>query len=74
MQAMRNLSPGGYLLTCSCSQHITADLFRKIVFGAAMDANRHASVLQALEHAPDHPVSLHHREGAYLKALLLRIM
>jgi 23S rRNA (cytosine1962-C5)-methyltransferase len=74
LQAMRRLAPGGYLLTCSCSQHVDTDLFRKIVFGAAVDAGRHAIVLQALEHAPDHPVSLHHREGAYLKALLLRIL
>jgi 23S rRNA (cytosine1962-C5)-methyltransferase len=73
IQAFRRIKHGGMLMTCSCSQHIDGELFRKIVFGAAVDAGRNVAVLKVLGHGPDHPVSLHHREGEYLTSLLLRV-
>jgi 23S rRNA (cytosine1962-C5)-methyltransferase len=73
LHALRALKPGGLLLTFCCSQHISADLFQKIVFGAATDAGRRAQLLSRLGHAVDHPVSLHHPEGEYLKGLLLSV-
>ena len=71
LHALRILKPGGLLLTFCCSQHLSPDLFQKIVFGAAMDSGRKVQVVKKLGHPPDHPVSLHHPEGEYLKGLLL---
>ncbi len=71
--AFKLLKPGGLLLTFSCSGGVTADLFRKIVFGALVDAGREAQVLQTLGAGPDHPVALTFPEGEYLKGLLLRV-
>jgi 23S rRNA (cytosine1962-C5)-methyltransferase len=74
LHALKRLEPGGILLTFSCSQHLTADLFQKVVFGAAVDAGRKVTILRKLGHPMDHPVSLHHPEGEYLKGLALRVL
>ena len=74
LHALRRLQPGGLLFTFSCSQHLSPDLFQKIVFGAAVDAGRKVQLLKRVGHAPDHPVSLHHPEGEYLKGLLLKAL
>ncbi len=74
LHALKHLNPGGILLTFSCSQHLSADLFQKVVFGAAVDAGRKATIVKRLGHAIDHPVSLHHPEGEYLKGLALRAL
>lgn len=74
LHALKHLNPGGYLLTFSCSQHLSTDLFQKVVFGAAVDAGREVSVVKRLGQPVDHPVSLHHPEGEYLKGLVLRVL
>jgi len=74
LHAFKRLNPGGMLLTFSCSQHVSSDLFQKVVFGAAADARRTVSILKKLGPPFDHPVSLHHPEGEYLKGLALRIL
>jgi len=74
LHALRHLRPGGFLLTFCCSQHLSIDLFQKVVFGAAIDAPRKVSVLKRLGQPIDHPVSLHHPEGEYLKGLVLRVL
>jgi 23S rRNA (cytosine1962-C5)-methyltransferase len=74
LHALRHLNPGGILLTFSCSQHIPIDLFQKIIFGAAVDARRKVTVIKRLGQPIDHPVSLHHPEGEYLKGLSLRAL
>ncbi len=74
LHALKHLNPGGYLLTFSCSQHLSTDLFQKVVFGAAVDAGRKVSVVKRLGQPVDHPVSLHHPEGEYLKGLVLRVL
>jgi 23S rRNA (cytosine1962-C5)-methyltransferase len=74
LHALRLVKPGGVLLTFSCSPHLSADLFQKIVFGAAVDGGRKVTVVKKLGHAFDHPVSIHHPEGEYLKGLALRVL
>jgi 23S rRNA (cytosine1962-C5)-methyltransferase len=74
LHALKHLNPGGLLLTFSCSQHLPADLFQKVVFGAAVDAGRKVTIVKHLGHPIDHPVSLHHPEGEYLKGLALRAL
>lgn len=68
--AIKLLRPGGLLFTFSCSGGISADLFQKIVAGAALDANASVSVIEHLEQGLDHPVCLNFPEGAYLKGLV----
>jgi 23S rRNA (cytosine1962-C5)-methyltransferase len=72
LHALKHLSSGGTLLTFSCSQHLPTELFQKVVFGAAVDAGRKVAIVKRLGHPIDHPVSLHHPEGEYLKGLALR--
>ncbi len=71
--ALRLLRPGGVLLTFSCSGLISADLFQKVVFGAAVDAGRDVQIMRHLSQAADHPVLLTFPESAYLKGLLCRV-
>ena len=67
--ALKLLAPGGLLLTFSCSGGVGAELFHKIVAGAAIDAGVDGAILQRLEGAPDHPTTLVFPEGEYLKGL-----
>lgn len=69
---LKLLRPGGFLMTYSCSGGVSAELFQKIVAGAAVDAGVEAQILQRLSAGTDHPVSIHFPEGEYLKGLLLR--
>ncbi len=68
---LKLLAPGGLLLTFSCSGGISADLFHKIVAGAAMDAGVDGAILARLEGACDHPTTLMFPEGEYLKGLAI---
>ena len=69
--AMELVRPGGWLLTCSCSGHVGADLFQKIVFSASLDAGASFSITSRQGAGADHPVSLECPEGEYLKGLWL---
>jgi 23S rRNA (cytosine1962-C5)-methyltransferase len=69
--ALRLLAPGGLLLTFSCSGGIGAELFHKIVAGAAADAGVDGAILHRLEASPDHPATLRFPEGEYLKGLVV---
>jgi len=71
LHALGRAAPGAQLLCFSCSHHVGPDLFRKVVFGASLDAGRSLRVLATLGPPTDHPVSLDHPEGAYLTGLLL---
>ncbi len=71
--ALRLLRPGGVLATFSCSGLVEADLFQKVVFGAAVDAGRSVQILEWLRQSPDHPVAITFPEGAYLKGLLCHV-
>ena len=73
MLALGLVRPGGLLATFSCSGHVDAALFQKIVAGAAVDARRDAQILERLGHPADHPIALEFPEGEYLKGLILRV-
>ena len=70
--ALKLLAPGGLLATFSCSGGISADLFQKIVAGAALDAGADATIIGRMTASADHPVALDFPEGDYLKGLLIR--
>jgi 23S rRNA (cytosine1962-C5)-methyltransferase len=71
LQAFKKIKPGGLLFTFSCSQHISSDLFQKIIFGAAADSGRNVRILYQLQQPADHPINIYHPEGEYLKGLVL---
>ena len=71
--AFKMLRPGGHLMTYSCSGGVSAELFQKIVAGAALDAKVDARIEMWLHAAPDHPVALNFPESEYLKGLLCRV-
>jgi 23S rRNA (cytosine1962-C5)-methyltransferase len=69
--AFKLLEPGGVLFTFSCSGGIGAELFHKIVAGAAMDAHVDGYILDRLQGACDHPTTMNFPEGEYLKGLVV---
>jgi 23S rRNA (cytosine1962-C5)-methyltransferase len=71
--ALRRLRPGGVLATFSCSGLVSADLFQKVLFSAAIDAGRPVQVLEGLRQSADHPVAITFPEGEYLKGLIVRV-
>ncbi|HEX7191867.1 MAG TPA: class I SAM-dependent rRNA methyltransferase [Thermoanaerobaculia bacterium] len=73
LQSLRHVAAGGLLMTFSCSGHLSLDLFQKVIFSAAADAGRRASIIRRLTAAPDHPVSIYCPEGEYLKGFLLQV-
>jgi 23S rRNA (cytosine1962-C5)-methyltransferase len=66
------VAPGGWLLTCSCSGLVSADLFQKIVFSASVEAGVSFEITERQGAGADHPVSLDCPEGEYLKGFWLR--
>jgi 23S rRNA (cytosine1962-C5)-methyltransferase len=72
LNAFKLLRPDGLLATFSCSGGISAELFQKILAGAAADAGVCATIEERFHAAADHPVRLEFPEGEYLKGLLLR--
>ena len=73
MTAMKIIKEGGYLLTFSCSQHMTPDLFMQMINEAAHDAKRTVQFLDFRIQAPDHPALLQSEEQLYLKCIILRV-
>jgi 23S rRNA (cytosine1962-C5)-methyltransferase len=73
LRAMRLLAPGGTLITCSCSHHVSLPEFTEIVAAAATDAGRRVQLLETRAAAPDHPEILTLPETAYLKCLICRV-
>ncbi|MGX8713502.1 MAG: class I SAM-dependent rRNA methyltransferase [bacterium] len=71
--AMEVLPAGGLLMTFSCSQAVSKEDFQTMVFTSAMNAHRRVRIVRQLPHAMDHPVSIHHPEGEYLKGFLLQV-
>ena len=72
LRALRLLSPGGYLVTCSCSYHIDEATFGQILYEAALDAPAQVRVVEKRMQGRDHPVLLGVPETYYLKCLILQ--
>ncbi len=73
LRAMRLLHPGGTLVTCSCSHHVSLETFWETVASSAADAGRRVQVLEVRGAAPDHPELLSLPETRYLKCLICRV-
>jgi 23S rRNA (cytosine1962-C5)-methyltransferase len=73
LRALRLLGPGGILVTCSCSHHISEAMLLEIVAEASLDAGRTLRVLERRVQAMDHPILLTVPETLYLKCLILQV-
>jgi 23S rRNA (cytosine1962-C5)-methyltransferase len=71
--ALSKIKKGGLLFTFSCSQAISKEQFTSILMAAAIEAKRQVKIVHHLGHSADHPVSLYHPEGEYLKGLVLEV-
>jgi len=74
LRALRLLRPGGILVTCSCSHHVSEAMLLEIVAQAALDAKRTLRVLERRTQAQDHPILLTVPETLYLKCLILEVV
>jgi len=72
LRAIKILAPGGILVTCSCSYHLSRERLVEVVADAARDAGRTVELLEIRTQAPDHPILLNVPETEYLKCLVLR--
>jgi 23S rRNA (cytosine1962-C5)-methyltransferase len=72
-ESLKRIKPNGILFTFSCSQVIDKGLFRKIIFTAAAQAKRNVRILYQLTQPADHPISMYHPEGEYLKGLVVHV-
>ena len=72
-RAMKLLSPGGFLVTCSCSEYMPRDLFMKIVLSAANDAHKRLRLVESRAQAPDHPIILGNNVSDYLKCVIFQV-
>jgi 23S rRNA (cytosine1962-C5)-methyltransferase len=71
--ALNRVKPGGLVFTFSCSQVIDEALFYNTIVAACIEAGRNVRVLHKLSQGPDHPVNIYHKEGSYLKGLVLEV-
>jgi 23S rRNA (cytosine1962-C5)-methyltransferase len=74
LRALRLLQPGGVLVTCSCSHHLSEASLLEIVAQASLDAGRTLRVLERRTQAQDHPILLTVPETHYLKCLILEVV
>lgn len=73
-RVLEKLPSGSFLLTCSCSHFIDRQKFEAILFQASMETGRSIEILSRHRQALDHPESIYHPEGNYLKSLLLYVL
>lgn len=73
LRAIKLLKPGGFLVTCSCSQHMSAELFNDMLFSAAKDSGRQLRIIEKRGQAKDHPYLLAAPETNYLKCFIAQV-
>ncbi len=73
-RAVEYIEPGGLLFTFSCSQVVGREQFRQAVYSAALQSGREVKILHQLSQPADHPVSIYHPEGEYLKGFVLQVL
>ncbi len=74
LRALKMLEPGGTLVTCSCSHHVSLADFTAAIASAAADAGRRVRLLETRGAAPDHPEIITLPETIYLKCLILQVL
>ena len=74
LRALKILNPGGVLITCSCSYHVSEDLFLEIIAAAAIDARSRVQIVEKRIQASDHPILVGMPETYYLKCVIARVI
>ena len=74
LRALKLLNPGGVLITCTCSYHVSEELFIEILAQAAIDAHRRVQIVEKRMQATDHPVLVSVPETYYLKCVIARVI
>ncbi|HEX6728574.1 MAG TPA: class I SAM-dependent rRNA methyltransferase [Pyrinomonadaceae bacterium] len=74
LRALKLLNPEGILVTCTCSYHVSEELFLRILADAAFDAHRRLQIVEKRMQASDHPVLLGMSETYYLKCVIARVL
>lgn len=74
LRAMKIINKGGFLVTASCSQHMTPDLFKEVIFDAAKDAKRTLRQVEFRTQSKDHPILWSSGETHYLKFIILQVI
>ncbi|HEY6047323.1 MAG TPA: methyltransferase domain-containing protein, partial [Pyrinomonadaceae bacterium] len=74
LRAMKLLNPGGVLVTCTCSYHMSEQMFLEIIADAGLDAHRRLQIIEVRGQAGDHPVLMGVPETHYLKCVVLRAL
>ena len=74
LRAMKLLNPGGVLVTCTCSYHMSEEMFLEIIEAAALDARRRLQIIEVRGQSSDHPVLLGVPETHYLKCVMVRTL
>ena len=72
-RAMKLLNPGGFLISCSCSEYMQKDLFMRIILSAANDSHRRLRLVESRAQAPDHPIILGNNVSEYLKCIIVQV-
>lgn len=73
LRALKLVRPGGFLVSCSCSHHVSQDLFLKTIHDAAVDAHRQVRLVEYRSQAKDHPILLASAETQYIKCAILQV-
>jgi 23S rRNA (cytosine1962-C5)-methyltransferase len=73
LRALKMLRPGGVLVTCSCSYHVSPSNFLEMLAGAALDAHRTVRLIEVRSQAKDHPILVNVPETAYLKCFIAEV-
>jgi 23S rRNA (cytosine1962-C5)-methyltransferase len=73
LRALKMLRPGGVLVSCSCSYHVSQADFLDMVAGAALDARRSVRLIEVRGQAKDHPILLNVPESSYLKCVIVNV-
>ena len=74
LRGLKLVRPGGFLVTCSCSQHILPEMFQDIVNQAARDAKKRIRLVEYRTQGYDHPILPQSVETKYLKCMFLQVM
>ena len=74
LRALKLLNSGGVLVTCTCSYHVSEELFLEIIAAAAIDAHRRVQIVEKRIQASDHPVLIGMPETYYLKCVIARVI
>ena len=73
LAAMKIIKPGGFLVTCSCSEYMHRDMFMKVIFEAANQAHKRLRLVENRAQAPDHPIIMGNNISEYLKCIIYQV-